>query len=111
MLTIFKGKSDQQMQTPKWRRCRNYRIFQNTSYSEGSYSKGEHSQNEQKEIEGMPKNQVETFELIDTITELESPLEHLKSRTEMRKKRTNELEVQSKKIIQSGKHRRKKNVW
>ena len=197
------------MQTPKWPRCRNYQIFKNTFYSEDSCSKGEHSQNERKEIEGMPKNQVETFfnffffffclcwvfvsvqglsldvesggysssrcaglslsrslllqstgsrragsvvvahgpscstacgifpdrgsnpcplhwqadsqplhhqgspqvetfELIDTITELESPLEHLKSRIEMRKRRTNELEGWSIKIIQSGKHRRKK---
>lgn len=40
-----------------------------------------------KEIEGMPKNQVESFELTDTITKLESPLEDLKSRTEMRKKK------------------------
>lgn len=62
-----------------------------------------------REIEGMPKNQVETFELIDTITELECLLEDLKNRMKVRKKkRANELEGQSTKIIQSGEHRRKK---
>lgn len=62
-----------------------------------------------REIEGMPKNQVETFELIDTVTELECLLEDLKNRMEVRKKkRANELEGQSIKIIQSGEHRRKK---
>ena len=35
-----------------------------------------------REIEDVPKNQVETFELIDTITELECPLET--SKTEWR---------------------------
>lgn len=64
-----------------------------------------------REIEGVPKNQVETFELIDTITELECPLET--SKTEWRwekKKGANELEGQSIKIIQSGKHGRKKSL-
>lgn len=40
-----------------------------------------------REIEGMPKNQVETFELIDTITELECLLEDLKNRMKVRKKK------------------------
>lgn len=40
-----------------------------------------------REIEGMPKNQVETFELIDTITELECLLEDLKNRMEVRTKK------------------------
>ena len=41
-----------------------------------------------REIEGMPKNQVETFELIDTITELECLLEDLKNRMKVRKKKS-----------------------
>lgn len=45
-----------------------------------------------KEIEGIPKNQRENFELISTITEIKSPLEDLKSSMEMRKKRVNECE-------------------
>ena len=36
---------------------------------------------------GMPKNQVETCQLIDTITELECPPEDLKNRMEVRKKK------------------------
>ena len=36
---------------------------------------------------GIIKNQVETFELIDTITELECLLEDLKNRMKVRKKK------------------------
>lgn len=39
-----------------------------------------------KRIEGFLKNQTENFKLLDTITKVESPLEGLKSRMEMRKK-------------------------
>ena len=40
-----------------------------------------------REIEGVPKNQVETFELIDTITELECPLETSKTEWRWEKKK------------------------
>ena len=63
-----------------------------------------------REIEDVPKNQVETFELIDTITELECPLETSKTEWRWEKKGANKLEGQSIKIIQSGKHRRKKSL-
>ena len=61
-----------------------------------------------KEIEGIPKNRMENSQVTDTITEIKSPLEDLKSRVEMRKKKVNKLKGRSIKVIQPGKHRRKK---
>lgn len=51
---------------------------------------------------------MENFELIGITTEIKSPLEDLKSRMEMRKKRVNGLEGRSIKFIHSGIHGRKK---
>ena len=51
---------------------------------------------------------MENSQVTDTITEIKSPLEDLKSRVEMRKKKVNKLKGRSIKVIQPGKHRRKK---
>lgn len=55
-----------------------------------------------KEIEDISKNQTENFEVIGITIEIKSPLEDLKSRMEMRKKRVNGLKSGSIKFIQSG---------